>query len=482
MAESDIRVDVAVVGAGPAGQQAALEVAEAGGTVAVVDANERPGGQYHRQPSTRLGAATPGSLHHGWGAAEDRQSRLEALASARLLTECRVWALERGDAGFRVHTASVHDAPRAGRTGGERAEWGAHGHEGVIEATQLVLATGATERVLPFPGWDLPGVLTAGGAQALLKSQGIRPGHRVVVAGAGPLLLPVASALAQAGTGVVEVCDAAERRAWLRAGKAGLHTPRKPFEALGSLRRLAAARIPYRPGTAVLRADGDGRVEQVTIARVDASWRAVPGTQRTVDVDALCVSHGFVPSVEAAAALGCALTATTPPSVRVDRLQRTSVPGVLAAGEVTGVSGAEAAVAEGGVAGMAAAKSLGLPLDPRRRRRHTVAREREHRAAASLGPLFRLPEGWRDWLEDDTVICRCEDVPYGDVRHAIVELGAGDLRSVKMTTRCGMGYCQARTCGPVVSELVRQLGDGPPADPAGLSSRAIITPVPLGRL
>lgn len=453
--------DLLVIGGGPGGMQAALEAGLAGARVAMVDAAPQLGGQYLRRPPTAFRARHPGALHHGWRDAEDRFERLNALPNVTLVAGSEVWGAERADGCVRVHLTG--------------------GHDGAVEAALAILATGASERVVPFPGWDLPGVLTVGAAQALLKWQGVRPGHRVVIAGAGPLLLPVASALVRSATRVIEVADATHPSAWTGAGTR-LLAPAKIAEAAGYLRHLAAARVPYRPRTAAIRAEGESRVEQVTLARLDAGWRVVPGTERTVDADALCSSHGFVPSVELPAQLGCGLGGGPTPTVLVDAQQRTDVNGVFAVGELTGVAGAAAATAEGGIAGSVAARQLGFPIDRTRLRAHGRRRAREQRFAAALALATAIPDGWIGWLDDDTLVCRCEEVPFGHVRHAIEQRGARDLRSVKLTTRCGMGYCQGRMCGATVRDLVHYATGAPAPDPTALSTRPIVTPVPLGRL
>ena len=453
--------DVLVLGAGPAGVPAALAAARAGATVTVVDAAERPGGQYHRQLPAAFDAADPGALHHGWRAAADGFAAVTDDDRIRHLAGTRAWLIERRDDHFAVHTTGTH--------------------RGTVTARSLVLATGAAERVLPFPGWDLPGVLTVGAAQALIKGQGVRPGHRVVLAGTGALLLASASTLLRAGTNVLEVLDANGPGTW-RSGGVRLLAPGKAAEAAGYLGDLARTRTPYRPGRAVIAAEGDGRVEQVVVAEVDRDWHVVEGTRRTVDADALCVSYGFSPNVGIAASLGCELTGGATPAVVVDPLQRTSLPGLLAAGEVTGVAGSTTAAREGSIAGAAAAHACGFEVDRRAVAREVFRRDREQRFAQALARATPVRDGWISWLEDPTIVCRCEEVPYAHVRDAIDDSGARDVRSVKMTTRCGMGWCQASICGPNVVDLVRVATGQAPADAAGLSLRSIAEPVALGEL
>jgi len=455
--------DVVVLGAGPAGVPAALTAADAGASVTVIDANARPGGQYHRQLPDDFAVSRPGALHHGWRKASADLAAFTAHPRIDHVSGTRAWLVEPADDRVLVHT-----------TGARRATFGGRA---------LVLATGATERVLPFPGWDLPGVMTVGAAQALIKGQGVRPGRRVLLAGTGPLLLASASTLLGAGTEVAAVLDANGPATWMAAAGAGLRTPGRTLEAAGYLADLARHRVPYRANRAVVRVGGDGQVERATVATIDDAWRIVPGTEATYEVDAVCVSYGFTPDVGIAAALGCELTIEQ--AVWVDAGQRTSIERVLAAGELTGVAGASVAALEGRVAGAVAAVAAvatGHTVDHTEVRRDVRRRDRERRAAHALARVASIRDGWTTWLDDETIICRCEEVPFGRVRDAIAELGARDVRSVKMTTRCGMGLCQAAVCGPTVVDLVRTHTGRLPDDAAGLAHRSIAEVVPLGEL
>ncbi|MFC6885368.1 NAD(P)/FAD-dependent oxidoreductase, partial [Actinomadura yumaensis] len=355
---------VVVVGAGPAGLGAAAAALRAGARVTLVDSAEHPGGQYHRMLPDAYRAARPGRLHHGWDAFDRLRRRVTGHPRCAWWPETSVWMLERSAPGEprppRVH---VLRGPADG-SGRERR---------VLEPEALVLAPGAHDRALPFPGWDLPGVFTAGAAQALAKGERVVVGDRVVVGGAGPFLLPVAASLLEAGASVAEVLEAGTaaavargwgRRPWELASQAG-----KAGELAGYAALLARHRVPYRTGRAVIEARGDGRVEEAVTARLRADWSVVPGTERTVTADAVCVTHGFSPQLELPVAAGCALRAgATPeePFVEVDADQLTTAPGVYAAGEVTGIAGAPAARAEGLLVGWLAGS--GAPSGPELRR------------------------------------------------------------------------------------------------------------------
>jgi NADPH-dependent 2,4-dienoyl-CoA reductase/sulfur reductase-like enzyme len=339
----------------------------------------------------------------------------------------------------------------------------------------VVVATGAHDRVLPFPGWTLPGVYTAGGAQALLKGHGVPAGERVVVAGTGPFLLPVATALAAAGVRVPGVFEAGSPLGFARHPVAVLRNPARPAEAAGYLRALRRHRVPLHARQTVIAAHGTDRVEAVTVAKLDRAWR-VTG-QREVECDAVAVGYGFTPQLELPLQLGCAthLGADGSLVATADDRQRASVPGVYLAGEVCGVGGAQLSVVEGEVAGLHAAGA-----EPGRRllRRRAALRS----FAAAMHRTYPVGAGWRTWLTDDTVVCRCEEVPAGRIRRAVDELGASDPRAVKLLARPGMGLCQGRVCGFATACLVA--GDRPvtAAGLLGMAGRPIATPVSLGSL
>ncbi|GAA2145680.1 NAD(P)/FAD-dependent oxidoreductase [Kitasatospora kazusensis] len=448
--------DLAVIGAGPAGLAAATTAADLGLSCALLDAGPRPGGQYYRHPAPGLGAAHPERLHHDWPAFARLSARLDAhTREGRIdhLAEHQVWTAERGE----VWTLHATLGPAAdGRA--------------AVRARAVLLATGAYERQLPFPGWTLPGVVTAGGAQAMLKAGLVLPGRRIVVAGSGPLLLAAASSLVAAGAAVPAVVEATGYLGYARGLGTLAANPAKLAEGARHGAVLLRHGVRLRRNSAVVEVHGTDRVTGVTVARLDADWRPVPGSGRRIDCDAVATGHGLLPQIELATELG-AETRRAPDgavALRVDDGLRTSLPGLWAAGETGGVGGADLAIAEGELAArVIAGRPVPAALKARRRRRRAFA---ELMAAA-----HRPGPGWTDWLRADTDVCRCEEVPAGRIREAVEELGAGDARTVKLLTRAGMGWCQGRMCGPAVACLA---GDtAPPAD-----SRPLACPVPLGQL
>jgi NADPH-dependent 2,4-dienoyl-CoA reductase/sulfur reductase-like enzyme len=453
--------EVAVVGGGPAGMAAALAAADLGCRVALVDAYPLLGGQVHRQPWSYLGP--------GKAVVEALPGRFRALAShpgIRLHLGASVWHARQVAGGFELLL-----------TTGE-----------VIHAGSVVVATGALELVLPFPGWDLPGAITAGAAQALLKGQGRLAGRRVVVAGSGPFLLPVAAGLARAGATVVAVAEASRLRPGLLARPGVLRglasSPAKLAEGAAYLSPLLRRRVPLLAGWAVTACRGGSQVEEVRLSRLLPGW-AGWDRERWVQADTCCVGYGFVPSVELARSLGCEerVHASLPTSaVVVGSDQSTAKQGVFAAGEVTGISGAAAAELEGLLAGRAAARWSGRgdrPEPSTASVRRRLARERAF--ARALERVGGIGAGWTAWLEEGTPVCRCEESPWGKVKQA-VQSGAGDLRGVKGLSRAGMGYCQGRVCGPALALAVAALSGKGLAEVGDLATRSIAWPVPMGTI
>jgi NADPH-dependent 2,4-dienoyl-CoA reductase/sulfur reductase-like enzyme len=430
---------VLIVGAGPAGLAAANAARRAGADVTLLDAADQAGGQFHRMPPDMYATAGP------------------RLDGCDWWPESAVWALERHDESRppRVH---VLRGPADG-TGRVRR---------TLEPDALVLATGSHDRVLPFPGWELPGVFTAGAAQALVKGECLAVGENPLIAGSGPFLLPVAAALLQAGARVQAVLEANPARTvlqgwaarpWESAARTGKAAELTAYAAL-----LARRRVPYRTGRAVVEARGDGRVEEAVTARLRADWSIVPGTEQTLNVDALCVTHGFSPQLELPVAAGCALRDGF---VQVDGDQATSSPGVYAAGEVTGIAGAPAARFEGIVAGWVAAG--GAPEELRTVRRH---RDRGRAFAVRLAAAHPIGAAWPGWLHTDTVVCRCEETTYDTLRRAAEQ--DTSAQALKLATRAGLGPCQGRICGSTVAELTggADLYRRPIAQPIRLSELA----------
>ena len=351
----------------------------------------------------------------------------------------------------------------------------------------MILATGAREQTVPFPGWTLPGVMTVGAAQLLAKRHGLTPGKRVLVAGSGPLLLPAAAKLAELGAQVVGVLEATHPRAWLPFAPAAWRNWDRFGEGWHYLRAMRQAHIPYRFGRTVVMAQGEGRVETAVTAVLDASGCPIPGSTETIPVDAICVSFGFVPNIELAQVAGAALRFE--PGCggwipQLDKNGQTTVPGLFVAGEAARVAGAAAAMMEGHFVGLAAACHVGAFTQPELDGEAALVAGRRRRLArfgAMLNTLFVPPPGLSAITTDDTPICRCEEVTAGDVRAAIRQ-GAVTLDALKTRTRVGQGPCQGRTCGPILARMIAQETGKPVADAGLFRVRPPVKPVPVAAL
>jgi D-hydroxyproline dehydrogenase subunit alpha len=426
----ELHARVVVVGAGPGGLAAAAAASAAGIDVVLLDAAPLPGGQIWR---ARRGVA-----------AEPVARALARLAAARV----RVLAGTRVTMALPDRTLLI-DGP----LGAQRLRW-----------ERLVLATGARERLLPFPGWTLPGVFGAGGLQALVKGGWPIRGRRVLVAGTGPLLLAAASTLRREGARLAGLAEEAGPGALARfAGTLAAH-PRKALQAA----RLGASLlgVPFMSATRVVAAEGQDRLERVLL-------EGEGGRTRAMACDALAAGWGLIPNTELGQSLGCVLAPRRgTPAIAVDASQRTSVDGVFAVGECTGVAGAASAHWQGETAGRIVAAGLGAPS--RRPFEHAPRLAREQDFATAVASTFAPPVDWARRLRDDTLVCRCEDVPWSALRDQ------PDLRSAKLATRCGMGHCQGRLCHDTLAATMRwpRLPTRPPLTPAPLATLLAITEHP----
>lgn len=392
--------DVVVVGAGPGGIAAATVAAETGKRVCLLDANPSIGGQIWRGLSSKTTHHNP---HTGQFAA---------------------WSARLANSGCTVrYEVEVIDSPAPGRL---RLESTDGGDEVAFE--RLILATGARERFLPFPGWTLPGVTGVGGLQALVKSGLEIADKRIVVAGSGPLLLAAAAALKDAGASVEAIVEQAPRAALARFSLAALAHPYKLIEGAGYRRRTLSA--SYRIGWWVTRAGGEDRVESVTLTN--------GRNEQMLACDWLACAYHLVPNLELPRLLGCAIRAGY---VVVDSLQQSTVPGLWCVGELTGIGGMEKALIDGQIAGFAAAGNSAQARTLTRRRRNWAG------FAASLDRTFTPRPELRALPTPETIVCRCEDVPHRDLATR------RNWREAKLHTRCGMGSCQGRICGAAAEFL-----------------------------
>ncbi|WP_309570245.1 FAD-dependent oxidoreductase, partial [Deinococcus sp.] len=391
---AESHTDLAVIGAGPAGLSAALNAARSGAHVTLIDAQPGRGGQIWRGAATRKPGPAAALLH-----------ALDACPNVRWLAQTEIAWIENDVDGRTLILSGPDGLSR-------------------LRAHRVILATGAVERFIPFPGWTLPSVTGAGALQAMVKAGLDVQGQRIVVAGSGPLLLAVAAGLRKAGARVLGIAEQAPLASAACFGLAAARLGGKARESAGLAWALRG--VPYWPNTYPIQSEGNGAVERVTLRR---ARRDV-----TLECEWLGVGFGLVAETRVAALLSCALTDSG--AVRVDAWGQTSVRGVYAAGEVTGVGGVDKALHEGCISGCAATGQI-------ERLGGAAATSTRHKAFQdALERAFTLRPELRDLPAPDTVVCRCEDVTHGQLRPHPSWMAA------KLQTRCGMGACQGRVCGP----------------------------------
>jgi NADPH-dependent 2,4-dienoyl-CoA reductase/sulfur reductase-like enzyme len=447
---------------------AALVAANSGARVLLLEGGPRLGGQYWRHlPESGLDSWTGQSTYQSdYTAGFLLRNQVLGHPNIEVLCGAQIWSAT-NDTSLTVNFL----------------------HEGVSHtfATQmLILATGAYDRTLPFPGWEIPGVMTPGAAQALLKGSHVLAGKRMVVAGTGPFLLPVADGLSKAGVEIVGLYEAQLLRSWISHWRVAIRNFPKLILGAKYLRRLR-----QRRGFAVIsaQAGANGQLESVRIAKIDSQYRIKEGSEREVRCDAVAVGWGFTPDLSIAQSLGLQQTAGHDgfPVVVVDDFQRTSDPRVFAAGEITGIGGSELSMTEGLIAGKVAADYLkrvesstthkGIASAIRRR-------NRQREFAKTLLRIYLVRDGWRTWLKNATIVCRCEEVTLEEIRESLTDFGATNFRSVKLLTRAGMGACQGKICSRAVIDIIAGQREevGGVQDYISAGNRPIFAPITLSQL
>jgi NADPH-dependent 2,4-dienoyl-CoA reductase/sulfur reductase-like enzyme len=454
---SEDSCDIAIVGAGPAGMSAALAAAAHGASVVVLDEQERSGGQIYRAittaPPERVRILGP-----DYAAGRALADRF-AASGARHLTGAAVWQVTRD--------RTVHYL----RNGGVAS----------LQARQVILCTGAMERPFPIPGWTLPGVLTAGAAQILLKSADVVPTEPVVLAGCGPLLYLLGWQYVRAGVPIRAIVDTTDgddyRRALAHLGGA-LAAWRYLKKGLALMRTLRQGGVPFYKGATALAVEGEDAVRALRFTS--------GGQHHRLDTRAVLLHQGVVPNTQFTWALRAAhrwdaVQLCWQPEV--DEWGALDIPGIFVAGDGRGIGGAIAAALQGELAGLAAAHAGGRFDAPARDRLAAPLRAelRSHlRIRPFLDALYR-PKDANRVPADDVVVCRCEEVTAGDIR-GFVALGCSGPNQTKSFGRCGMGPCQGRLCGLTVTEIIADARGVPAQEVGYYRIRPPIKPITLGEL
>jgi thioredoxin reductase/bacterioferritin-associated ferredoxin len=453
--------DLLVIGAGPAGVGAAIAAAAQGLRVVLLDEADQAGGQVYRAPR-------PG-LNKRHASVEQREGDAQRQALRGSGVTVRFGEIAWSVAGaFRVDTIGP-EGPRH------------------YDAPALVVATGAQERVVPFSGWTTPGVLGLAATTILLKSQGVLPGRRVLVAGCGPLLAAVGAGILDLGGEVAAVVDLASRGEWLSRVGALARRPGELRRGAAWLARLRRAGVLILHRATVASVSQDGAALRAMVAGVDAMGRRRAADEpRSFMVDAVAIGHGLVPGTDitrlmrAAHAYDAAGGFWHPV---LDEDGRSSVPGLYVAGDAGGIAGARPAWWRGALAGLAAVRDMGRLSPASHARLSAPLRRKAERAARfghAMGRLMAPRPGLVESVAPETIVCRCEDVTRGEI-DAAVGAGATDLNQLKAWTRCGMGPCQGRMCADTASSLLLARGIAR-QDSGQFTGRTPLRPVPLDLL
>lgn len=457
------QTELIIIGAGPAGIQAAITASELEVEVTLIDSQPSVGGQYFKQVPEEF------NIHDSSSHQKQASELFNKLNNSRVkyLPETLVWGI------FHNPKTDLWQVTLQGESCPSR-----------IESAFIIIATGAYDRSIPFPGWDLPGVITAGAAQIMIKNQGILPGKQVIVSGTGPLQLAAASNLIEAGAKVQAVLEC-NQKLFIR----GIHhLPsiwgqwRRLQEGFQYTENLIKTKTPYRIGWSVIKADGFEKVEEATIGKLDSVGNPIQKSYQKIAVDAVVVGYGLTPSTEFFRLLDVDMRYSKSEGIFLPKRNeffQTNAQGIYAVGDCAGIGGAKLAMQEGKIAAIDVAVQSGkTSLTNMETTLNQIERKlnREQKFAKMLGEIFSLPDGLFSFAQPDTIICRCEQISLSEIKEAI-SFGAQSVTDIKNITRSGMGNCQGRTCGSILSQILAKEARCNPEDCQYLNIRPPVHPI-----
>ncbi len=457
--------DVVIIGAGPSGIGAAAVLADYSLKVLLVDENNQIGGQIWRkpafQPVNKFRSPQPPGLNIDLSAATGtHKNNLHVITPA-----CILGVFPEKHLLLSTPDQSLRE----------------------IKARRIIFATGAREKVLPFKGWTLPGVMTLGATQILLKQHGVLAASEILIAGAGPLVYLLSSQIIGAGGKVKTVLDRSSPATmldamWVLAGQLP-----KIGEGLLALSRLIKKRVSIKHRMQVVEVKGKDRPQEVTAAKIAPDGTVVDGSQQRYETQLLACGNGFIPNIELPQLAGCDLIYAEDMGgwiVKADRSMETSVSGVFATGEITGIAGGDKALIEGRLAALSILNQFGKLNSKKYRIRQTALlnkRKQCQRFGAFLNRQWAIhPREWAG-IDDAAIICRCEDITMGTIR-GWIQKGIRSAPDLKRATRCGMGNCQGRTCAPLIYNILAACSVAGKQVQHPLSVRTPVKPIPLGDL
>jgi thioredoxin reductase len=455
---------IVIIGGGPAGIAAAIEAARAGVKCVLIEEAPSIGGQVYRKTSENFQDISKDTLR-------EEQVRWKKLSAEFNQVADRIRVLS---------STSV-----LGIWKNHEILWGAKATSGIIQANQIIIATGAYERPVPFPGWTLPGVMTAGGIKSFIKTMHVKPGKRAIISGTGPLIISTANRLSEIGVEVVAVLEAGNppwsSSSFLKEwGKVDFAK-----DIAEDLEELQRKRIPLLFNHSVFAAHGKDEVSTVSYGPVQLKdWKPLKDQGKIVEADLIGLGFGFIPNTELTRLVGCKHEFCPGIGWFVvrDAFMQTSVPGIFAAGDNAGISGAIIAEEEGRIAGIKAAQNTGVITSDEAKRRYEISFSRIHsfenfRKTVNEATAFR--DGLLELIEPETIVCRCEEVQLLEVQQALKE-GAADLQAIKLFTRLGMGACQGRNCSPSTGMYLQHKLNLTPEEVGAINPRPPVKPVTLG--
>jgi NADPH-dependent 2,4-dienoyl-CoA reductase/sulfur reductase-like enzyme len=453
-----------VIGAGPAGMRAAQVAAEAGVEVTLIDNNPLPGGQYYRQSPETF------QFQHRNDQFSGRKDAERVFAhfpheKIRTFYSTSVWGV------FDQRTLALENGKESY----------------LLPTNKIILATGAYDRPMAFPGWTLPGVMGAGSALRMIKSQWVLPGKKILVAGSGPLQLALADILIKSGAEVVAIAEAANPFKHIKELPGLWGNWDRVEEAGRYYLNFFQHKVHIYYNHAIIQADGKEQVRGATIAEIDQKGDPIEGTEKHFEVDVVCLGYGLLPPIQSASALGCKLKFDNHIHWFVpehDTNMETSEAGIYAIGDLTKISGSKAAILEGEIAGLHAAYSLGaLSKDNFNEKMPPIqAKLRKiNQLTDTLQRLYPFRPELSKLASEDTLICRCEEITVNKVKEAISN-GASDINQVKLATRSGMGYCQGRFCSVLIAPLISEMCGTALSELRPFTIRPPFQPLPLNIL
>ena len=430
------KVDLVVLGAGPAGVAAANVASKEGAEVVIIDENSSAGGQIYRAPPNEF--QPQNSFKSDEFREGEKQRNILKNSNVKALFKHRVWSVS---SDLVVSTVGPNGL----------SSW---------HARSLIIANGALERIIPFPGWTIPGVIGLAASTILLKSQYVLPGQSTVVAGCGPLLIAVANGIIKSGGKVSAIIDLNSKSDWIKAFPRLLSRPDQLFKGMSWFANIMKAGIKLYGGHAVTNTKQVDNVLRISIAPINSAGSILDSkNQKIVEGDCLAIGHGLFPSTEITRLLKAKhiydpLKGGWVPLIDDDF--RSSIPGVYIAGDATGISGAFSAVQKGRIAGMAAVRDLNVMSSQKYKAKIKseliILKKNENFGKAAVRLMKFRPELIQT-ITSETIVCRCEDVFRSEIDEAI-ESGARDMNQLKAWTRCGMGPCQGRTCSEAIEAIL----------------------------